>query len=351
MSYLYLLPGLIIGLTVHEAAHALSAKWLGDDVAWRQGRVTLNPLKHLSLFGTLALFVLHFGWGKPVEVNLYHFKSPKRDYLISSLAGPLSNILLSGLALSLLHLSWPDWFTAFLMSLFMINAILALVNLIPIPPLDGSKIWPCIIPGMRPVIKNRMSQVWLVVLLVAMYTGGIGKILTPSMNFLKGIVYTVMDDTETYTERPDDFPDSLVAPDNAVNTIYKISPAKKNRADGYGLYYTLEQPYPCDSLISSITESLAEQGWHKTVYVLFDPNELSSDQWATLQDEKGQFIEWTGTWINEFSEWVYLNVYYEVESETLIPATAHISMYQNTDKMVILYRALHPNEMPVIRDP
>ncbi len=79
MQTLFLLPGLIIGLTVHEAAHAISAKWLGDDVAWRQGRVTLNPLKHLSLFGTLALFVLGFGGGKPVKVNLYNFTSPKRD--------------------------------------------------------------------------------------------------------------------------------------------------------------------------------------------------------------------------------------------------------------------------------
>jgi hypothetical protein len=234
------------------------------------------------------------------------------------------------------------------MSLFMINAILALVNLIPIPPLDGSKIWPCIIPGMRPVVKSRMSQVWLVVLVVALYTGAIGKVLTPGINFLAGLAYSAMDHTETYTERPDNFPDSLVAPDNAAGTIYKISPARKDGGEGYGLYYRLEEPYPCDSLIAGITVSLAEQGWHKTVYALDNRNELSSDQWVTLEDKQGQFIQWTGTWINELSEWIFLDVYYEVEPGTETPSTAHVSMYQNTGTIVELYRTLHPNEMPVI---
>lgn len=345
MPYLYLLPGLIIGLTIHEAAHAISAKWLGDHVAWRQGRVTLNPLKHLSLFGTLALFVLGFGWGKPVEVNLYNFKSPKRDYLITSLAGPLSNILLSILALGLLHLSLPGWLQQLMMSLFMINAILAMVNLIPIPPLDGSKIWPCIIPGMRPVVKNKMSQVWLVVLVVAMYTGGIGKILDPSMNFLAGIMYSAMDETETYAERPENFPPSLVAPNEASLTTYMISPARNQAPASFALLYNLDEPYPCDSLISNISETLAVQGWHKTTYVLFEPKELSSDQWTPAQDAEGQYLEWTGTWVNEMNDMLYLNVSYDVESEEKAPSTAHIRMYKSTSSLVEIYRALHPDEM------
>ena len=346
MQSLFLLPGLIIGLTIHEAAHAISAKWLGDHVAERQGRITLNPLKHLSLVGTLALFLLGFGWGKPVEVNLYHFKSPKRDYLISSLAGPLSNILLSLVALGLLHLSLPGWLQQLMMSLFMINAILALVNLIPIPPLDGSKIWPCLIPGMRPVVKSRMSQVCLVVLIVAMLTGTIRKILNPSMAFLANVMNSAMDNTETYTERPDRFSPSLVAPDEAYAVTYRIAPARGNMPEGYALSYKSDRPYPCNGLIADIAESLAAQGWHKTTYVLFEPSVLSSDQWTPVEAQETSWIEWTGTWFNQSDDWIYLNASYERNAESRIQPTARIQMIQNTSELVELYRAFHPDESP-----
>jgi len=137
---LILLPGLVIGLTVHEAAHALSARWLGDRTAERMGRVSLNPLRHLSPLGTLALFFIGFGWGKPVIVNLYNFKRPKLYYLLSSLAGPASNLLLCAISLGVLHLR-PHWVIEWIAtSVFYINAILAVINLLPVPPLDGSKI-------------------------------------------------------------------------------------------------------------------------------------------------------------------------------------------------------------------
>ncbi|MHC4126280.1 MAG: site-2 protease family protein, partial [Planctomycetota bacterium] len=86
---LFLFPGLIIGLTIHEFAHAITAKWLGDRYPEKMGRVSLNPLRHLSLWGTLALFILGFGWGKPVPINLYNFKRPKLYYLLTSIAGPV----------------------------------------------------------------------------------------------------------------------------------------------------------------------------------------------------------------------------------------------------------------------
>ena len=185
---LLLLPGLVVGLTFHEAAHALAAKWLGDSTAERMGRVSLNPLRHLSPLGTLAIFVIGFGWGKPVMVNLYNFERPKLYYLLSSLAGPAVNLLLAGLSLGVLYLR--PWFLVywFFWSLFMINAILAAVNLMPIPPLDGSKIWPCLIPGMRPVISGKWSLIWLVVLVVAVWTNRIAWILEPVIGFLSGLV-------------------------------------------------------------------------------------------------------------------------------------------------------------------
>jgi len=192
---LQMLPGFLIGFTVHEAAHALSAKWLGDDTAFRQGRISLNPLKHLSPMGTVALFFLGFGWGKPVEVNLYNFKKPKFHYLLSSLAGPAANILLCIISFGLLKLLMQieprfgpenkvfDVAIKIVFGSYMINAILATLNLIPIPPLDGSKIWACIIPGMHPISSGKWNRVWFIVVLLLLFSGAIDLILQPVIMF------------------------------------------------------------------------------------------------------------------------------------------------------------------------
>ena len=175
---LMLLPGLIIGLTIHEASHALSAKLLGDKTAYKMGRVSLNPFKHLSLLGTAALFLLGFGWGKPVLVNLYNFKKPKLYYLLTSLAGPVSNLLLAAAALGILYLKphWTIYFLAY--STFFVNIVLSVVNLVPVPPLDGSKIWPCLIPGLRPTVSGKWSAFWIIFLIIALYTGCIGILVS-----------------------------------------------------------------------------------------------------------------------------------------------------------------------------
>jgi Zn-dependent protease len=185
---LFLLPGLVIGLTVHEAAHAITAKWLGDRNPERMGRISLNPFKHLSLLGTVVLFVLGFGWGKPVEVNLYNFKRPKLDYLLSSLAGPASNLILCGLSLGVLHLHPHVLVKWFFLSTFYINAILAVLNLLPIPPLDGSKIWYSLIPGLRPVVSEKWSRIWFIILIVILFSGAIDKIMGPAMGFLSSLL-------------------------------------------------------------------------------------------------------------------------------------------------------------------
>jgi len=185
---LLLLPGLIVGLTVHEAAHAITAKWLGDRNPERMGRISLNPFRHLSPLGTLALFILGFGWGKPVIVNLYNFKQPKLYYFLSSIAGPLSNLILSGVSLGILYLQ-PHWIVAWIFtSMFFINAILAVINLLPVPPLDGSKIWPCVIPGMRPTVSGKWTKIWMVALLVLLFSGAIERILGPVLRFLYSLM-------------------------------------------------------------------------------------------------------------------------------------------------------------------
>jgi Zn-dependent protease len=188
---LMLLPGLVIGLTFHEAAHAITAKWLGDRTAEKMGRVSLNPFRHLSPLGTLALFFIGFGWGKPVIVNLYNFKKPKLYYLLSSLAGPVMNLILSAVALGVLYLRPPDLIAWICMSVFMINALLAVFNLLPVPPLDGSKIWPCLIPGMRPAVSDKWTRIWMIVLILCLFTGVIDRILGPVFGALYSLLPAV----------------------------------------------------------------------------------------------------------------------------------------------------------------
>lgn len=183
---LLMLPGLIVGLTVHEFAHAWSASLLGDGFARRQGRVSLNPLRHLSPLGTLAIFVLPFGWGRPVPVNLYNFRRPRRDYLLTSLAGPAANLVVAAVCLGLMLLvrhpyrfvppydTWVQMAYLVLEMTLILNVILATFNLIPIPPLDGSKIWPCVIPGLKPVGHGRSTWIFVLVLLGLMWTDSLG---------------------------------------------------------------------------------------------------------------------------------------------------------------------------------
>ena len=185
---LIFVPGLLVGLTFHEAAHAITAKWLGDPTAEERGRVSLNPLRHLTLMGTVALLLIGIGWGKPVPVNTRNFEKPKFYYLLTSLAGPAMNVLISATALGVLYLRLPIVLYWIFLSIFFVNALLAVFNLLPIPPLDGSKIWPFIIPGFEKVTRGQWSRIWLVVLLVGIYTGAISKLMEPVFEFLYGLL-------------------------------------------------------------------------------------------------------------------------------------------------------------------
>jgi Zn-dependent protease len=149
---LILAPVLVITLTIHEYCHGLAAWWLGDDTPKRAGRLTLNPLSHLDIIGLIMLFIAHFGWAKPVPINPYNFRNFKRDTALTAAAGPVSNFLLATFAALLMRIFvrfvpmlTPDQplpiFIIFIgMMLVFYNLALGLFNLIPIPPLDGSKI-------------------------------------------------------------------------------------------------------------------------------------------------------------------------------------------------------------------
>jgi Zn-dependent protease len=137
-------PAILFGLTIHEFSHSWVAWRLGDPTAKMMGRLTLNPLKHLDPIGTIALFLFRFGWAKPVPIDPRNFRHPTRDMAISSLAGPAANLLtaaVAGLILRLLILFQVGGFAVAVFTYFVLfNLILCFFNLIPIPPLDGSRL-------------------------------------------------------------------------------------------------------------------------------------------------------------------------------------------------------------------
>lgn len=137
---LLLLPALVIAITIHEFAHAYVADRLGDPTPQLQGRLTLNPLKHFDPIGTLMLLFFRFGWGKPVEFDPYNLRHPRRDAALISLAGPAVNLILAALLSLSLRLPLPVPLSLLVYFTILININLAVFNLLPVPPLDGSKI-------------------------------------------------------------------------------------------------------------------------------------------------------------------------------------------------------------------
>ena len=142
------LPAILVGLTFHEAAHGFASYWLGDPTPKLQGRLSLNPLKHIDPIGFLTLFFAGFGWGKPVEINPMYYKNRRRDELIVSLAGVVTNFVISVIACFamkfLFYLMSNHGVNIVFYSMFIIfdymmsvNIVLMVFNLLPIPPLDG----------------------------------------------------------------------------------------------------------------------------------------------------------------------------------------------------------------------
>jgi Zn-dependent protease len=157
-TLLLIAPPILLALTFHEYAHAYVANRLGDDTAKQSGRLSLNPLRHLDPLGTIMIFLVHFGWAKPVPVNPYRLKNPKKDMLWISAAGPISNMALalaSGILLRLLIATGgaPDRTSIMGLLIYVvfmslqINLALAIFNILPIAPLDGSKILSGLLPA------------------------------------------------------------------------------------------------------------------------------------------------------------------------------------------------------------
>jgi len=165
------LPILLITLTIHEYAHAKVADYLGDPTPRLAGRLTLNPLAHIDPIGLIALILVRFGWAKPVPINSYNFRNPRLGNLLVSLAGPLSNFIFAWLLAILTRYLADGTILILLEYTIWINLALAVFNLLPIPPLDGSHILEYFLAPYQLEWMYRLQQYGFIILIAFMMFG------------------------------------------------------------------------------------------------------------------------------------------------------------------------------------
>lgn len=188
---------LIIAITIHEFSHALAADRLGDPTPRVQGRLTLNPLAHLDLFGTIMLLVARFGWGKPVVFDPFNLRHPRRDTAIISFAGPVSNILLATLLSILLRLLLTTQGAMIsyiiIQPIIIMNVFLAIFNLVPIHPLDGFKIVEGLLPREYASQWHELEPYGMIFLLFMVFplfggTAPVSRVIMPVIQFILGLL-------------------------------------------------------------------------------------------------------------------------------------------------------------------
>ena len=185
---LSIIPALIC-ITLHELSHGFVAYKLGDTTAKDAGRLTLNPMKHLDIMGILMMVVFHFGWAKPVPVNMYRFKNPKQGMAITAVAGPLMNVLITIVFLFLYGLLFrPLGQENLVLEMIYLTAYLsisfAIFNIIPISPLDGSKVLFSVLPSERYDQLMRYERYGMILLLVLVSSGIFGRPLSTATNWV-----------------------------------------------------------------------------------------------------------------------------------------------------------------------
>lgn len=191
MQIVYTLPGILIGLTVHEWAHAYVADRLGDPTAKNLGRMTLNPLAHIDIFGLLCLILVGFGWAKPVPVNGRNFKNYRRDDILVSLAGIGMNLVTALLFSFVLYAGLMKWnlannaaFVSIFYGIVLINLSLAVFNIIPISPLDGSHVLDSLFYRKIPKVCNFLHQYGQWILILLLFTGLLTNVLSSVVSVL-----------------------------------------------------------------------------------------------------------------------------------------------------------------------
>ena len=198
----YAIP-IIFAITVHEAAHGYAAKYFGDLTAQYLGRITLNPLKHIDPIGTIILPALLassgfiFGWAKPVPVNFSNLRNPKKNMMWVALAGPFSNLLMAifwAFIYARLQL-FPDSSILFLELMarvgIQINLVLMILNMLPIPPLDGGKVAVSLLPYPWSSHLENLERYGLFIIIFLLISGVLGNILDPLIYISKSIIFTI----------------------------------------------------------------------------------------------------------------------------------------------------------------
>lgn len=200
---IYALP-IIFAITVHEAAHGYAAKYFGDLTAEKLGRISLNPLKHIDPFGTILLPAMTvflggilFGWAKPVPVNFANLRNPKKDMLWVAAAGPASNFVMAIFWAMVIHFSVAVPTFAEPMALMgkagvSINVVLMVLNLLPLPPLDGGRIAVSLLPNHLAQPFSQIERYGFFILIALLFTGVLNKILDPFISFAYRIIFSLV---------------------------------------------------------------------------------------------------------------------------------------------------------------
>jgi Zn-dependent protease len=195
-----LMAVLIASLSVHEAAHAWTANHLGDPTARRLGRLSLNPAVHVDLVGTVLFPLVALttglpliGWAKPVPVDFRHLRSPRRDFALIAAAGPISNVLMALLGAAVLagigglDAARAGGFAASILVQFvLLNVLLAVFNMVPVPPLDGGNVLMGVLPANGAILIDRLRPYGFILLYVLMLTGVLSAIMRPVQRFVLG---------------------------------------------------------------------------------------------------------------------------------------------------------------------
>lgn len=191
LAFVIFFPALLLAITFHEFAHAFVADKLGDPTPRIQGRVTLNPLAHLDPVGTLFILMTRFGWGKPVEYDPYNLKEPLRDSALIALAGPTANIILAAFIGGLTKfLILPEILEIAMVQFVFVNIMLAVFNLVPVHPLDGSKIILSVLPKTTALEYDAVMRHYGTLILIALLipwingTSPVSMLISPVIEFL-----------------------------------------------------------------------------------------------------------------------------------------------------------------------
>ena len=179
----------LVAIIPHEMAHGYAAYLCGDETAKNDGRLSLNPLHHLDPIGTICLIFFKFGWAKPVMINPNNFRDRKKGTFFVSIAGVLTNFILAIISVIIMkHIRLNDFVFELFMNIFWFNIVLGVFNLIPIPPLDGSKLLFSFLPLKYEYYLIKYEKYGYIILLLLIMSNNLDKILIPMVNFMINLI-------------------------------------------------------------------------------------------------------------------------------------------------------------------